>query len=48
MIGASEARNWTKFWTTFFNPSRFSLPDRGGIGSTGPVDFARIYRRESL
>ena len=31
-IGAFSARNWTKFWTTFLNPARFSLPDRGGIG----------------
>src|ERR1035438_6040109 len=33
-IGAFSARNWTKFWTTFLNPARFSIPDRGGAGLT--------------
>ena len=33
-IGASSARNWTKFWTKYFNPARFSIPDRGGAGLT--------------
>ena len=47
-IGAFAARNRTKFWTTFLNPARFSLPDRGGIGSTGPIDFARVDHCEYL
>jgi hypothetical protein len=33
MIGAFSAHNWTKFWTKFQQTkTRFSLPDRGGIG----------------
>ena len=33
------ARNWTKFWTKFFNPARFSIPDRGRTESpVHPLD----------
>lgn len=42
-IGVLSARNWTKFWTKFFNPARFSIPDRGG--TRGCMDLPRSPKK---
>ena len=35
-FGVLSARNWTRFWTRFFKPTRFSIPDRGGTETWHP------------